>query len=257
VSALAQYLEREGIPTVSLSLIREHSAAIKSPRTLWVPFELGRPLGVPGDAQFQQRVLRAALALFDAPTGPVLTDYCEDAPAPDAASGGDTSGWACPVSFPSQPSATQTLGDAVCAEVASLKPWYELGVERRGRTTVGLSGKDIDTLVATLDAFAITGVATSTPAGTPDEDAPPAHLQLKYAVDDVLAFYQEAVTAQPTGAGASRDVMRWFWTETQASKLFEAVRERAVLSEDSQLKFIMTRLLVPRAMADEPLVGAH
>jgi hypothetical protein len=51
--------------------------------------------------------------------------------------------------------------------------------------------------------------------------------------------------------------MRWFWTETQASKLFEAVRERAVLSEDSQLKFIMERLLVPRAMADEPLAGAR
>jgi hypothetical protein len=112
-------------------------------------------------------------------------------------------------------------------------------------------------LVTTLDAFAINGVATSTSAGTPDEDVPPAHLQLKYAVDDVLAFYQEAVTAQPTGAGASRDVMRWFWTETQASKLFEAVRERAVLSEDSQLKFITERLLVPRAMADEPLAGAR
>lgn len=50
------------------------------PRALWVSFDLGRPLGVPGDAAFQTRALTAVLNLLEAPAGPVLVDYPEDAP---------------------------------------------------------------------------------------------------------------------------------------------------------------------------------
>ena len=67
---------------------------MQPPRSLWVPFPLGRPLGVPHDTAFQHRVIAAALALLDRPSGPVLEDFPEDAPpvAEDAAP-------ACPVSF--------------------------------------------------------------------------------------------------------------------------------------------------------------
>ena len=68
------------MPTTQISLIREHTEKIKPPRALWVPFELGRPIGVPDDTAFQTRVVAAALELFDAPSGPVLMDYPEDAP---------------------------------------------------------------------------------------------------------------------------------------------------------------------------------
>jgi len=61
-------------------LIRLHSEKIKPPRALWVPFELGRPLGIPNDPAFQRRILLATLQLFEAPSGPVLEDYPEDAP---------------------------------------------------------------------------------------------------------------------------------------------------------------------------------
>ncbi len=57
------------MPTTQISLIREHTEKIKPPRALWVPFELGRPLGVPNDAAFQNRVITAALDLFEAPSG--------------------------------------------------------------------------------------------------------------------------------------------------------------------------------------------
>jgi hypothetical protein len=59
VSALAHYIEDEGIPTTGVSLVREHSAGYRPPRFLWVPFPLGRPFGAPGAPGFQHRVLRA------------------------------------------------------------------------------------------------------------------------------------------------------------------------------------------------------
>ena len=61
MGGLAHYFESCGLATTQISLIRQHSEQIKPPRALWVPFELGRPLGVPGDPGFQARVLVSAL----------------------------------------------------------------------------------------------------------------------------------------------------------------------------------------------------
>ena len=77
---LAHFLEEEGLPTTQVSLIRLHTEKTKPPRALWVPFEFGRPFGVPNGPAFQKRVLLAALALLVAPGGPVLEDFPEDAP---------------------------------------------------------------------------------------------------------------------------------------------------------------------------------
>ena len=85
MGGLAHYIEEEGIPTTQISLIREHSEAIKPPRALWVPFELGRPLGVPNDADFQKRVLMSSLKLLEAEQGPVLEDFGDEAPDSGAA----------------------------------------------------------------------------------------------------------------------------------------------------------------------------
>lgn len=79
MGALGHYLEEEGIPTTQISLIREHTVFIRPPRALWVPFELGRPLGRPGDPDFQLDVLRAAFTLLESPTGPVLRDFPTEA----------------------------------------------------------------------------------------------------------------------------------------------------------------------------------
>jgi hypothetical protein len=96
VGALSHYLEQDGIATAGISLIRLHTEKIRPPRALWVPFQLGRPLGVPRDAAFQTRVLRALLGMLDSPSGLVLRDYLEDAPGSSASD--ETNGWSCPVS---------------------------------------------------------------------------------------------------------------------------------------------------------------
>ncbi|UCG38011.1 MAG: hypothetical protein JSV00_07355 [bacterium] len=75
MGALAHYLEDEGLSTTQISLVREHTLRIRPPRALWVPFELGRPLGPPGEPEIQARVLRAALQLLERPSGPVLEEF--------------------------------------------------------------------------------------------------------------------------------------------------------------------------------------
>ena len=94
---------------------------------------LGRPFGVPNDAAFQTRVLIAALKLLEAPSGPVLADYAEDAPAV----ADDAQGVACPVSFAQ--AAREDVGSAFVREVEELQPWHDRARERRGHSMVGLS----------------------------------------------------------------------------------------------------------------------
>ena len=244
--ALGQYLEREGLPTVVLSLIREHSDAIKPPRALWVPFELGRPLGPPGDGDFQRRVLQRLLTMFEETAGPVSAAFEEEIPSvPNAADNQAT--WVCPVSFPkpiSDPSSSSSIGAAVKHEVQSLEPWFELSRERRGRTTVGLSNRPIQEIVDLLAGY----VGSGDLGLNGDCGQLPAHQRIKYAMDDLLAFYQESATAQPGPQAGSRDILKWFWTDTEAGQLFAKVKDRALAGDDESLQFIVSRLLIPRAM---------
>jgi hypothetical protein len=68
-------IEREGIATVSISLLREVTAVIKPPRSLFVNFPMGYPLGEPNNAELQHKVIAAALALLGRKDVPVLEEF--------------------------------------------------------------------------------------------------------------------------------------------------------------------------------------
>jgi hypothetical protein len=225
--------------------VREHTAVIKPPRALWVPFELGRPLGVPNDAAFQRRVLHAALALLEASAGPVLAEFPEDAPVADDG----LSGFACPVSFDAPPadlSAMDLLRTALQREIAQLRTWYDLGLARRGRTTVGVSGMTPEDLGTFIGAFLDAG----SPAN-PRSDLPLATL-FRFAVEDLKSYYCEAVTAQPGQQAAdSRALADWFWRETAAGRLLFAVHEACQRSDVPGIKVVANGFLIPRARAAE------
>jgi D-proline reductase (dithiol) PrdB len=68
-------LERAGITTVSITLLREVTSVIKPPRALFVPSPLGFPLGEPNNVELQQRVIAAALALLERADVPVLEEF--------------------------------------------------------------------------------------------------------------------------------------------------------------------------------------
>jgi hypothetical protein len=237
VGALGHFIEREGVPTAQISLIREQTAAIKPPRALWVPFMLGRPFGAPNAPDFQRNVLRALLRLFERTSGPVLEDFAGDAPAD--VTGGTT--FACPVSFaPTQESVNDPLA-AMRQEIAQLAPWYELALKRRGRTTVGISGLALNEAAAFAASYA--GEAPAAPYD--------AHLSagvaLKRACDDLKAYHYEAVAAQP-GNLSPKEIDRWFWFETATAKVFLGIRDACLKSEDKSLQPLGRLSLVPRAV---------
>jgi len=74
-------LEERGLSTVAIASVHAQAEKTRAPRALWTASQLGRPLGEPGDAAFQRRVLMAALALLERTDGPViLEDFTEDPP---------------------------------------------------------------------------------------------------------------------------------------------------------------------------------
>lgn len=76
VGLIAAEIERRGIPTVCLALLRDVAEKVRPPRTLAVPFPHGYPFGRPHDAALQKDVLARALALLEFDEAPpLLADY--------------------------------------------------------------------------------------------------------------------------------------------------------------------------------------
>jgi hypothetical protein len=237
VGALGHYLEREGVPTAQVSLIREQTAAIKPPRALWVPFMLGRPFGVPNNAAFQRRVLLQLLHLFDAKAGPVLEDFPHEAPVDE----GDVAGYACPVSFGAAAAATNDLGTALLDEIRQLGTWHDLARKRRGRSTVGISGMSIEA------AARLVSSVTNDPTVKNPQPENSLGTVLKRCCDDIKAYYFEAAGAQP-GQLSAKAIDHWFWHETAAGRVFLRLHAIGRAHPDKSVASVADRSLVPRAI---------
>lgn len=242
MGGLAIYFEEEGLATTQISLIRIHTERTQPPRALWVPFELGRPLGVPNDVAFQKRVMRAAFALLDAEKGPLLVDYLEDIPALAAAPDADAmNGMVCPVDFPALPdktAPTSEVGIALMKEIASLAPWYDLARTSRGRTTVGPSGLPVVEAGKYLAAF-----LEDQSTVCPREDMPMARV-LKLAYEDLKAYYTEAITAQP-GYTTSKQVEDWLFKETVLGAALWRLRDICLARESEPYGYLGRNSVVP------------
>ncbi len=223
--------------TAGLSLIRLHSEKMRPPRTLWVPYELGRPLGAPNDTALQTRILRALIALLDAPSGPVLEDFPDDDVT--AADPNDFSGMTCPIAFNHAAAQDTSLTGQVRREIAQLLPWYDLARERRGRSTFGAAGLDIHALVGLLIAWS---------EGTPpaSEGNLPHEATLKLAVEDLKAFYLEAAGAQPSPM-TSAGFAHWLWHDTAGGRLLVAVHKACVAAPNPAWRVVGANYIIPRA----------
>ena len=223
---LARVFEDAGLATTALALIRNHAERAKPPRALFLPFPLGFALGKPSDAPFQHRVLKAAFALLEAESGPVLEDFDEGADAPaellqasEAAAAGRA-----------EPATLSNPAD----ELTGLRGYYERWLaEHDGRTMVGLTGipqRRWRGLVRYLEAFADGRDASYTER---PEDLPLARF-LRYTADDLKAFYFEARMARRP-AQVDNELHRWFWTETAMGGLLGRVAGRMLASGDPEL----------------------
>jgi len=232
VSALAYFLEDEGLPTVAISLIRLQSERLGNPRSLWVPFELGRPLGTPNNAVFQKDVMRAALELLEVPTGPVLlVDYPHEDP-----SAADRDDWRPPFDFAEtipDPSNSVEFAAALEDEMRTLAPLHRAFVAANQRTMVGLSGMDIERCRQFFVSYLADPAATN-----------PIPWVL-WVVDDLRTYYLEAMMSAHPVIPSSRQLENWFWDRTALARGLLALRSRLMADNDTMTRFVGERALLP------------
>ena len=239
MSALAHYLEDEGIATVCISLIRLHSERMRPPRSLFVPFELGRPLGEPNDRAFQRDVLAAALRLLAESDRPgSIADYPYDAPGER-----DDPDWESPLQAaagqPADQAGERRMQDSLLAEIESVRPLYDAARGRSGRTTVGLARMPLEACAAYL-----CGIAAGRRPQNPVPDRRDA-LTMRFAVDDLKAYYLEALRAGP-GRPSSRQLTDWFWDRTVAARVICRARESCLAGNDRVMRMVAKGKLLSR-----------
>ena len=219
MGALGHFLERQGIPTIGISLVREHTEVVRPPRALWVTFELGRPLGRPDDPPFQRRVMKTALEALARTDSPLIVDYPEHVDEE-----ADLTGMSCPIQL-----GTPEISSLV-AEIDQLATWYDRAIAAQGRTTVGVSGLTMEE-AGKLISNALAG------------ELPPAQT-LKEAIDDLKAYYLEASSVFP-GAGPAKARKDWLWGETKFGAAMLALQPKLAASDDAQHKILGNLTLIP------------
>lgn len=203
---MSHILEGQGLSTIAISLIRGQIEKSAPPRALHCEFPLGRPLGKPNNPAFQTGVLRAAFALLDAPSGPVLVDY------PDVVEDESSEALACTV----PPRFDPDLHPAV-DEATGLLHAYNRTLEETGRTSVGraAAAEDIGDVV---EAF----VRIADGAALAEADVPGGDVLA--AAMDVRTYYEEAAQSLADHVPGARQVDTWIYQETEIGKLIHAAQ---------------------------------
>ena len=221
---------------------------MRLPRFLWVPFELGRPFGAPNAPDFQRRVLRSALELFEGHPGPVvLSDFPDDAPE-SAQPGDEQVSWACPVVFRPKPDDRPEWVRETLDEMERLAPWREIYVERRGAAAPAASGLGREQVVELLGQLA---GGEADPAVDSDKAT---HEWLRLGCDDLRTWYMEAAQGQP-GRGSSNALSDWFWRDTALARLIGLAASALVEDPNPMLRALARRALVPRQYFPDIMAG--
>jgi hypothetical protein len=85
----------------------------------------------------------------------------------------------------------------------------------------------------------------------PRSDIPLAVL-FRYAVEDLKAYYYEALAVQPGHSTVdSTTLADWFWRDTMAGQVLFAVHEVCKQSAIPGMQAVATGLLIPRARSAE------
>ena len=239
---LSHFLQRNGIATTSISLIREQSEAVRPPRALWVPFPLGRPLGVADNPEFQRDVLRSALRLLESATEPTIADYPQEAP-----DGNGHGVWACAIELPA-PEMSE-LEASVRREIDLIMPRYQEARRQRGRTTFGMSGATIDE-VEQVVSFAIaiaegSGFAEVPEVASGPQWRHPMPILVRFVAEDLRALYQEAVTSEAGSSPPSqREMHSWIFQETALGRLLQQIGQQITDHDEPRLR-LMRGFIIP------------
>lgn len=183
----------------------------------------------------------STLKLLEAEQGPVLEYFGEEAPESVPSESDESIVWACPVSFSPEAgnmSVQEELADALHRELAELRPWYDLGLERNKRTA--LAAFSPDGAASLIADYLVNG----SPSAPPKEFTPAVALRL--AAQDLKAFYFEAASSRPgSSVPDSQSFNNWFWNETAAGKTLQKVKDICLQSQDKELRMTAQAFLVP------------
>jgi len=199
VSTLAHVFEAQGLATIALGSIRNQIANTAPPRGLWCDFPLGRPLGRPGDAEFQHKVLSHAFSLLDA-DGPVFEEFAE------SIHDDGTSVLSCSLPPRHDPDAHPAVDEA-----RGLRPAYDRAVEKFGNR-IG-AGRVVEAADVPAAVEAFVRVAEGTPwkqAGIPGI---PSRVS-----QDIRGYYETAAIGLTDHVPDAWAGTRWFHDETEAGK---------------------------------------
>ena len=175
-------------------------------------------------------MVSAALDLLASAVPPcTITEY----EAANAA--GERQRWEAPV--------TDVAGN-LYAEVTALRARYSSSQQLLGRTTVGVANRTIDDVVTVVE-HATRGER----AGITKLVDQPYTLQLRYAVDDLKAYYLEAGAAGSMAPG-SDELGSWFWRDSVGGRTLLALRKRLLSDERKGLKILGGNFIVPRLWAE-------
>ena len=206
VSTLAHVFEAEGLATVAIGIVRGQIESTAPPRGLFCDFPMGRPLGRPGDAEFQHAVLAHAFSLLerDEPRVEAFDQVISDAGAAIA----------CPV----PPRDDEDVHPAV-AEARGLRPAYERAVARfQGR--IGAFR-----VVAPDDIPAAVGTFAAVAEGAPWKEAGIPGIPAR-VVQDIRGYYEAAALVLADHVPAAFEATRWFQHETEAGRAILGARDQ-------------------------------
>ena len=217
MSTLAHVFEAAGLSTIVFASMLEVVAKMRPPRALYCEFPLGRPLGRPGDPEFQRDVLRRGLGLLDS-SEPVLETYPVVVEA-------DELPMACAV----PPSFDPAVAPAV-DEARGLRAAYDRALARRGVTSVGRA-IDADAVPAALD------VLHQWAEGASWEQVALPGRNTVAVCHDIRAYYEEAALELVTGpVPGGRASEAWFFEQTEAGRTVLAAR-RALREQKAPFPF--------------------
>ena len=205
MSTLAHVFEAEGLATVALGSMRKQIENTAPPRGLWCDFPLGRPLGKPGDPEFQHRVLAHAFSLLEA-TEPVFEVF------PESIADDGTEVAACTLPPRHDPDAHPAVDEA-----RGIRTAYDRAVARYGNHMGAGRVVDADGIPDAIEA--LVRIVEGTPwkeAGIPGIPA--------RVCQDIRGYYETAALGLSDHAPSAWAGTRWFLDETEAGKVVLGAR---------------------------------
>lgn len=192
--------------TVAIGSIQEQLVNSAPPRGLFCDFPLGRPLGKPGDAEFQHRVLAHAFAMFEreAPGVETFAEVVRD-------EAGEV--LVCPLPPRDDPNVHPAVNEA-----RGLKAAYDRAVARFGNRIGANRAVDAAQIPQAIEAFL--RVAEGTPwkeAGIPGVPA--------RVAQDIRGYYELAALAIVDHTPAAWSGVRWFRDSTRAGEVLRGAQK--------------------------------